>query len=97
MQGTRVNSISEVLNGEAGVYFPVIEGTIVKGLWFRLPTGNLGRIAAKGYGADDEPEWDICVNPDDTVTVNPSIEQQAIESADIPYWHGHLRSGVWEG
>lgn len=89
--------MQELWEGDApaGAYFPVVaENSSVKALWFRLPTGTLGRIAAKGHGNGTEPEWDITINADGTVTVDPSIEQH--ESEGIPYWHGHLRAGVWE-
>lgn len=97
--GKRVKDVQEVWDGDPGVYAPIIDGETgeVKGLWFKLPSGSIGRLAAKGHGNGDEPEWDIHLNPDATVSVDPSIEQQGIPHAipPIPYWHGHLRGGVW--
>lgn len=101
LAGKRVNSLEEVWEDgvEPGVYFPVLaENQSVKALWFRMPTGCVGRIAGKGHGNGDEPEWDITINADGTVTVDPSIENHEIRSEGVitvPYWHGHLRDGVW--
>lgn len=93
MQGTRVNSIDAIWEGNPGDYFPIVEDGICTALWFKLPTGTLGRIAADGHGKHGEPEWTITVNADETVTVDPSIEQH--ETTNVPYWHGHLVNGVW--
>ena len=96
LQGTRVDGgVEAVWDGEPGCYCPILDddGTTVKALWFKLPSGSVGRIAAIGFGNGEEPEWEIGLNPDATVSVSPSIEQHAIERAQppIPYWHGHLR------
>jgi hypothetical protein len=99
MQGVRVGSIHEVTHGDHGAYYPILrEDRTVVGLWFKLPTGTLGRIPAIGFGNGTEPEWEIKLNPDATVSVSPSILQEAIPHAvpPIPPWHGFLRGGVWE-
>lgn len=96
LQGTRANSMQEVWNGDPGVYWPKPVVTIpasdsaIECLWFKLPTGTVGRIANQGHEKDGEEAWTITVNEDQTVTVDPSIDQQA-----EPRWHGHLVNGVW--
>lgn len=99
MQGTRVPTIREVWEGNPGDYTPIEKEGVVVALWFKLPTGSLGRIAATGHGEADENEWSIVIEPDGSVTVDPSIEQHANEKGKPPiaYWHGHLKHGVWEG
>lgn len=96
MQGTRVGSLDEVMDGQSGSYFPMLdEGGNVISLWAKLPTGSMARLPNKGHGKD-EAEWEITINEDGTVTVDPSIEQHEIPG-NTPYWHGHLRNGIWEG
>lgn len=94
-QGTRVQNMDAVWEGEPGYYYPTLNGAgEVTALWFKLPTGSLGRIANIGHGQGDDPEWTITLNEDGTVTVDPSIEQHEIPD-HAPYWHGHLVGGVW--
>lgn len=105
-QGKRVESLEAVWTGEQGVYYPVIDDDTgkVTALWFKLPDergyDNAGRLAAAGFGNGREPEWTITVEDDETVTVDPSIEQHEVVSegkVTVPYWHGYLKRGVWEG
>lgn len=94
--GTRVESVADVWDGEPGCYFvKLTEEGEVSCLWFQLPTGSIGRIAAKGHGTGDEPEWDITVDDDGVPTVDPSIEQHKVPGVNIEYWHGHFVGGVW--
>jgi len=99
MQGTLLDGGVQAVfeTQEPGVYALARgEGGEITSLWFRLPTGTIGRIAARGHGKPGEDEWEITVNPDTgVVTVNPSIKQEAV--SDLPTWHGYLRRGVWEG
>lgn len=103
MQGRRVEMGESIWSWELGDYCPVFhDDGRVKALWFKLPSGSAGRILAigSGEGSDDDPEWTITIEDDETVTVAPSIEQQAIPDernpdAAIPYWHGYLEHGVW--
>ena len=101
MQGTRVDGMDAVWDGEPGSYYPIKnEAGEITGLWFKLPSGGLGRIANKGHGPDPEHEWTITENPDGTVTVDPSILQREMPGHEndptLRAWHGHLRNGVWE-
>lgn len=99
LQGKRVDSVQSIIDGGSpGDYFPRTDddGSIAC-LWFRLPTDTVGRIAAKGHGKDGEHEWSITEEDDGSITVDPSIEQHPTASANIPYWHGHLVRGVWNG
>jgi hypothetical protein len=103
LQGKRVEGMEAVWDGEPGVYWPKLtEDGRVECLWFKLPTGVYGRINGKGFGGKPngvggvEPEWDITVNEDGTVTVDPSIEMHETPGdPPTPYWHGHLVNGVW--
>ena len=98
LTGTRRRTLDDIWGGNAGDYFPVIapDGSVSR-LFFKLPTGTLGSIAGKGHGKDDDPEWDITIEADDTVTVNPSIKQEPIDTVEpsIVGWHGHLKKGIW--
>jgi hypothetical protein len=100
LQGKRVDDMDAVWDGEPGCYYAIKndEGQIT-GLWFKLPTGGLGRIASIVVGKDPEHEWTITENDDGTITVDPSIEQHATPGRTEPeygYWHGHLVNGVWK-
>lgn len=98
LTGNRTRTLDDVWDGKAGDYFPVIasDGKVGR-LFFKLPTGTLGSIAGKGYGQGDDPEWDITIEADGTVTVEPSIKQDPIDTVDPPIvaWHGHLKKGIW--
>jgi hypothetical protein len=100
--GRRVATIDLVLGGERGDYVPIFATSrerAVKAVWFRLPTGSIGRIASRGHGVNDEPEWDIAVEDDGAVTVSPSIQQRYVPAGpafpETPPWHGFLEHGVW--
>lgn len=69
------------------------QGDVIIALWAILPDTTWIRLAARGQGKRKEPEWDIIEEDDDTVTVEPSIEQP--EMVNVPYWHGWLKKGVW--
>lgn len=97
MKGRRCEDVQAVWDGPPGGYCPTFdtEGE-VEALWFKLPSGSHGRIAAIGYGQNDEPEWTITVEADGSVTVDPSIHQLPIEgNHPVPEWHGFLKSGEW--
>jgi hypothetical protein len=95
-QGRRRDGVDQLWEGEPGDYFPVMRSDgAVTALWFKLPTGTMGRIAATGHGNGEEPEWTIRVEPDGTVTVEPSIQQEEVPD-HAPAWHGYLRKGVWQ-
>lgn len=101
LQGTPVGSMDEVWDGVPGCYYVLKndEGEIT-GLWYKLPTGGLGRIASHGHGTGPKHEWTITEDASGVVTVEPSIEQHAIPNRTEPeygYWHGFLRAGVWDG
>lgn len=75
---------------DPGDYRVIFEDGEPIALAFILPTGTRGRIAATGHGKDGEPEWDIRVVSDGTVTVSPSIDAEGV-------WHGYLERGTWRG
>lgn len=100
LQGRRRETIKDL--GQPGDYCPRLapDGTVAV-LWAILPNAtSWGRLPNKGHGTGGEPEWTITLEADGTVTVDPSIEQHEVKRGDrvvAPYWHGHLRRGVWEG
>jgi hypothetical protein len=93
MQGTRVDTVEDVLHGEPGAYHLNDERTV---LWVQLPTGSMGRLDVQegGAGSEDPPVWGIEVHEDNTVTVTPSIEQHEVPG-HATYWHGFLQRGQW--
>ena len=98
MEGRRVQPEVKHLE-KPGDYFPVYQedGTTIKWLWFALPNnGQWGRIAAKGGGNGEEPEWTITEDEAGRITVDPSIDTgpMLIRGTDCSY-HGHLTAGVW--
>jgi hypothetical protein len=85
--GRRVTSIAAL--SEPGDYVPTFtEDGAIKALWFILPEGTYGRIAAEGHEKGDEPGWKITLDENGVVTVDPSINYP-------DHWHGFLRQGVW--
>lgn len=98
MIGRRVNAIELIENpGDYCVIFADVGS--IKALWFKLPNdhgdwGATGRIANEGHGhtrgGRTEPEWEISLEPDGSVTVSPSIDSKG--GVD---WHGWLERGVW--
>lgn len=97
-QGRMYMSIDDVLEGDPGGYFPMVndQGRITA-LWVKLPTGSMGRLPNNGFG-DGSAEWTIALNPDNTITVEPSIKQTETQMGDetIPAYHGYLRNGIWK-
>jgi len=90
MRGRRVDTIQQVWDGEPGDYALTPEYDAV---WLKLPTGSLGRLpVTKGASHDDPPTWQLIEHEDGTITLDPSIQQEAIPG-HAPYWHGFLRHG----
>lgn len=102
LQGKPVDSMDAVWDGEPGSYYVIRKDGEITGLWFKLPTGGLGRIAAVGHHPDRDAdhEWTITADENGVVTVDPSILQHEMpnvaEHPENAGWHGHLRNGVWE-
>lgn len=94
MEGRRVERPGDLDEpGDYCVDYAEDDGVRIAGLWFIMPTGRHGFVAAEGFGRikDDgeiEPEWAITVVEEGKVTVDPSIHC-------IDHWHGYLKAGVW--
>lgn len=90
MTGRRVKTVQQVLDGEPGDYMLTSERDAV---WLKLPTGSLGRLpVTDGSSHDNPPTWNLVEHEDGTITLDPSIQQQAIPG-HAPAWHGFLRHG----
>ena len=88
--GRRVDSVGEL--EFSGDYFAKTnEAGEITSLWMKLPlSGTRGRIAAKGFGIEDEDEWTITENAAGAITVSPSIDEGSEDG-----FHGHLIDGNW--
>lgn len=93
LQGKRVAIIDLVK--ERGDYVPIYGGAdgAISSLWFVMPDGTQGRIAAKGYEKNKtdgelEPGWTITEDEAGVITVDPSINYEG-------HWHGRLIAGLW--
>jgi hypothetical protein len=70
MIGRRVTSIAAL--SKPGDYVPVFtENGAIKALWFILPEGTYGRIAAEGHEKGTESGWKITLDENGAVTVDP--------------------------
>lgn len=79
---------------QPGDYFLKLVEDQIHALWTVLPDGEFGRCPAKGHGNGGEPEWEIALEDDGTVTVSPSIDNS--KDGERPgKFHGHLTGGVW--
>jgi hypothetical protein len=97
VNGRRRASIEEL--EQPGDYTPLFaEDRTISSLWFFLPIDDgvsQFRIPGIGHGrrredGSREPEWEISIESDGSVTVDPSINSEGAVS-----WHGWLRRGVW--
>jgi hypothetical protein len=107
LEGQRIDGGTEAIyNAKAGAYWPTYvkgdESSGIYALWFKLPTGTVGRIPAEHPARQpgvEDPCWTITEDDEGRVTVDPSILQGEIGKPDdphyVPPWHGWLRAGVW--
>jgi len=56
-----------------------------RAVWLCSPRGEAGRVEA--------PIWNIVVEDDDTLTIDPSIFWD--RDKDPPGWHGYVTKGNW--
>lgn len=70
-----------------------------------LPNRARCHLPATGHGQGHGPEWDVKVEEDGTVTVDPSIllhglgyemdPEHSVDGWTGDEWHGWLKHGVW--